>query len=239
MALPNFEPATNGPSWYVPYPSRPNAPVLPRRYRTEKAACAALEAILEPYFDLYSEVRVTETGYAPQYIDYVAVFKDADAQSSLRLIGIEAKNGFDEVKEACAAIRQAMRYRKARISDARLSQFLGDRIPYIVVWPSINLVQDTSWCDARENPDIVRAEYVSARRAEARALYLAFQHWNIGWIDVRPWWSNTDQDWQFSVTLMNGQQQVWTSRYIQQITDGFRAGLSLAADPKRGLRYVE
>jgi hypothetical protein len=212
---------------------------VPRRYDTEIDARAELETYLAPYFDLYSEVRLLETGQPFQFIDYVAVFKDADAQSSLRLIGIEAKSGFDEVKDGCAVIKQCMRYRKAKISDSRLTQFLGDRIPYIAVWPRIDFQKDTSWCDSRPNGEIVRADYLGARRGEQRALELLAQHWNIGFIQIRPWWSQVHEEWHPSVTLMNGQQQVWTSRYIQQIAEGFRGGLKLATDPNRGLRFLD
>lgn len=223
----------------TPYATRPPAPVLPRRYDNENDARVALERYLKPYFRLYPEVRLLESGKPFQRIDYIAVFKDADAQSSLRMIGIEAKSGFDEVKDGCAVIRQCMRYRKAKVSDSRLPQFIGERIPYIAVWPEIDFQKDTSWCDGRPNGEIIRADYLGARRGEARALFLLAQHWNIGHILIHPWWSRADSEWQSSVTLMNGQQQVWTSRYIQQIAEGFRGGLKFAADPERGLRFLD
>lgn len=212
---------------------------MPRRYATEPEAERALEGLLAPYCDLYDQVRLTETGYAPQYIDYVAIFKDADAQSSLRLFGIEVKSGFDDVKSACAVIRQAMRYRKARVSDPRLSRFLGDRLPCVMIWPSFDWCLSTAWCDDRPNGKVIRAEYLARCQGEARALYLLMQHWNIGHIEYRPWWSSFQQAWLPGVVLMNGQQQVWTSRYIDQIADGFRGGAALANDPKRGLRFLD
>lgn len=240
MALDDLE-ITVGPGYasWGQRPTRPDPPRIPRRYENEPEARAALENYLAPFFDLYDEVRLLESGKPFQYIDYVAVFTDADAQSSLRFFGIEAKSGFDEVKDGCAAIKQCMRYRKAKISDQRLVRFLGERIPYIAIWPQIDFQQDTSWCDDRPNSEIIRAEYLGARRGEARALSLLAQHWNIGQIEIRPWWSWREATWQPSVTLMNGQQQVWTSRYIQQIVDGFRGGLTLAADANRGLRFLD
>lgn len=237
MALEDMD-ITVGPG-YTPWATRPPAPTMPRRYRIEKDAEAAMVTLLSPYFTLYDQVRLTETGHPPQYIDYVAVFKDADAQSTLRLIGIEVKRGFDDVKSACAVIRQAIRYKKARVSDPRLSRFLGDQLPYIVLWPEFDWCIGTDWCDGRQNADIIRAEYVASCRAEARALYLMAQHWNIGHLEFRPWWSRARDEWRSGIVLMNGQQQVWTSRYIDQITDGFRGGASLAADPKRGQRLLD
>ena len=239
MALPRFEPAWNPPDGYVPYAHRPEPPTMPRRYPTEKDAERALEKIMAPYFDLYPQVKLTETGYPPQRIDYVAVFKDADAQSSLRLIGIEVKSGFDDVKSACAVIRQAMRYKKAVIADERLTRFLGERIPYTLIWPRFDWCAGTEWCDRHPNPDTVRAEYVARCEGEARALRLFAQHWNIGHIECDPWWSAREQAWKTGIVLMNGQQQVWTSRYLDTIAGGFRGGLTLAADKRRGLRYLE
>lgn len=218
---------------------RPPAPVLPRRYPTEKDAERALEALMRPCFTLYPQVRITETGYPPQFIDYVATFKDADAQSSLRLIGIEVKRGFDDVKSACAVIKQAMRYRKARVADDRLSPFLGDRLPYIMLWPPFDWATDTAWCDGRPDAEVVRAGYVGRCQGAANALYLLAQHWNIGHIESTPWWSWDRQAWQPGITLLNGQQTVWSSRYISAAADGFRGGASLAADPTRGLRFLE
>jgi hypothetical protein len=237
-----FEPVWNHPPGHVPsFYDRPPAPRLPRRYPNERDAERALGKILEPYCTLYPQVRITETGYPPQRIDFVAVFKDADAQSSLRLFGIEVKRGFDRVAEACAVIKQAMRYRKARMADPRmdLSRFLGDELPYVAIWPGFDWFQGTDWCKGRPNADIMAAEYRARCYGEARALYQLAQHWNIGYIELCPWWSYDDQEWHPGIRLMLGQQQVWTSRYIDQIADGFRAGAKFASNGKRGLRYLE
>lgn len=237
-----FEPAWNFPPGYIPpYDWRPPPPGVPRRYPDEPAAEAALERFLSPYCDLYRQVRLIQTGYAPQKIDYVAVFKDADPQSSLRLVGIEVKSGFDRLAEACAVAKQAMRYRLARVADPRpgLMPFLNDRLPYVLIWPALDWCEDTSWCNGRPNGELLRARYVAARQGEARGVYQLLQHWNIGHIEVRPWWSYADQEWRPGIVMMNGQQQVWTSRYIQEISEGFRAGAKLAADPKRGLRFLD
>ena len=236
MALDDMDITVGPPTSYW---DRPSAPTMPRRYATEKDAERALDRLLSPYFDLYPQVRLTETGYPPQYIDYVAIFKDADAQSSLRLIGIEVKSGFDDVKSACAVIKQALRYKKARVADDRLSRFLGDRLPCVMIWTSFDWCISTEWCDVRPDGDILRAEYVARCQGEARALYLLAQHWNIGHIEYSPWWSSFQRAWLPGVVLMNGQQQVWTSRYIDQIADGFRGGVGLAADSKRGLRFLD
>jgi hypothetical protein len=235
VALDDIEITVGPPSSYW---DREPAPTTPRRYAVEKDAERALVKLLDPYFTLYDQVRLTETGYAPQYIDYVAVFKDADAQSTLKLIGIEVKSGFDDVKSACAVIKQAMRYKKARISDPRLTRFLNDLLPYVAIWPEFNWCIGTEWCADRPNAKVVEAAYVARCQGEARALYLLAQHWNIGHIAFRPWWSRNQSAWRPGIVLMNGQQQVWTSRYIDQITDGFRGGASLASDPKRGRRFL-
>lgn len=236
-----FEPVWNYPPGYTPsYDWRPPAPIPPRRYPDETAAEAALEQFLSPYCHLYRQVRLTQTGYPPQKIDYVAVFKDADSQSSLRIVGIEVKYGFDRLAEACAVAKQAMRYRLARVADPRLDlmPFLGTELPYILIWPALDWCGDTRWYDGRPNGELLRAQYIAERRGEARGVYQLLQHWNIGHIEIRPWWSRADQEWKPGVVMMNGQQQVWTSRYIQQISEGFRGGARLASDPKRGKRFI-
>lgn len=234
-----FEPVWN--PRFRPALARPPEPRLPRRYSTEKAAERALEAVLTPYFridqELFRQVRLTETGYPPQYIDYVIVLPES---FSLRCIGIEVKSGFDDVKSACAVIRQAMRYRKAYISDARLIPMLGKAtLPYIMLWPPFRWDQGTEWCDLRPNPELVRAEYLARCSGEARALALFAQHFNIGHIEVSHWWSSESRDWEQNVTFMNGQQQVWTSRFMNGLLSGFRGGAKLAADTKRGKRFLD
>jgi hypothetical protein len=213
---------------------------MPRRYATETDAERALESILSPYLHLYRQVRMAEPDHPNQRIDYVGVFKDADAQSSLRLIGIEVKRGFDRVADACAVIKQTLRYKKAVLSDPRkeLEPFLFRELPYVLIWPSFDWCHDTTWCNGRPDEKILRAEYVARCHGEARALYLLLQHFNIGHIEYSPWWSSLRQEWRPGIVLMNGQQQVWTSRYIDQIADGFRSGAALASDSKRGLRFL-
>lgn len=235
-----FEPVWNYPPGDTSFSYRPEAPVLPRRYPDEPAAEAALERFLSPYCHLYRQVRLTQKGYPHQKIDYVAVFKDADAQSSLRLVGIEVKRGFDRLAEACAVAQQAMRYRQSRVTDPRLAlmPFLDTQLPYVLIWPPLDWCDDTSWCNGRPDAEVIRARYVGEKRGEARGIYQLLQHWNVGHIEVRPWWSYQDQEWRPGIVMMNGQQQVWTSRYIDQISDGFRGGAKLASNPKRGMRYL-
>ncbi len=234
-----FEPVWNQPPGTSPFTHRPPAPVLPRRYVNEKAAEKDLERLLSPYFKLYPQVRITETGHPPQYIDYVAVMPGMERSSTLPFFGIEVKRGFDDVKGACAAIRQCMRYRKARIADDRLSHFLGDRLSYIFLFPTFDWSQGTEWCESRPNGAILKAEYLARCSGEARALNLFAQHWNIGHVAYSPWWSATEGEWSNGIVLMNGQQQVWTSRYYDGLVNGFRGGAKLAGDASRGLRYLE
>jgi hypothetical protein len=237
-----FEPVWNYPPGYVPtYADRPAEPRLPRRYDIESDAERALEQLLSPYFTLHRQVRLAEPDHPNQKIDYVAVFKDADAQSSLRLIGIEVKRGFDRVAEACAVIKQVLRYRKAKLSDPRgaLAPFLFTQLPYIAIFPRFDWCQGTEWCNGRPNADVLRAEYVARCAGESRALYLLLQHFNVGYIELCPWWSWSEQEWQTGLRLMVGQQQVWTSRYIDQISDGFRGGLPNIQNSRRGMRFLD
>lgn len=235
-----FEPASNEPYIpYIPWDQRPPAPKLPRRYPTENDAKAMLEKLLLPYFGLYREVRLTETGYAPQRVDYVATLPEG---LSLPFFGVECKRGFDDVKDACAVLRQAMRYRKARMSDPRseLSRFLGDRPPYVFIWPPINLVMDDlSWTERRDDPARAQREYIAARQGEARALSLFAAHFNIGHIEPSPWWNREEQAWSLGVVLMRGQEQVWTSRWFDGVENGFRHGGKHGTGADRGMRFIE
>lgn len=233
-----FQPAWNAPEGYSPFSERPPKPSLPSVYQNERAAEAALENLFSNYPDirLVPQVRITETGYAPQYIDYVAVFPEP---LSLRVVGIEVKRGFTGIKDACAAIRQAMRYRKARIADDRLSPFLGDLLPFVFLWPQFSFYDDASdWHPAIPNADQRKAEWRGYYQGAAQALRLFAHHFNVGHVEVEPWWSRDEQEWKPGICLMNGQQTVWTSRYVDNIEDGFRAGVKLA-DPKRGMRFLK
>ncbi len=233
-----FEAAWGNPDGYIPVEQRPAEPSYPLRYPNEKAAEADLERLLTPYFTLYRQVRLTETGYAPQYIDYLAVLPEG---LTFKFFGIEVKRGFEDVKGACDAIQQGMRYRKARVSDKRgeLARFLGDHPPFVFLWPQFRWAVDTPWAERHQNPDLVRTRYLSGCAGEARALSLFAARYNIGHVVPRPWWSNTKNAWQTGAVLMNGQQQVWTSRWFQGVENGLRAGAERGRDPNRGLRYVE
>ncbi len=232
-----------GPAWtprpdYIPWDQRPPAPLPPLRYPTEKAAEADLERLLSPFFTLYPQVKLTESGYPPQFIDYLAVLPDG---LPLKFFGIEVKKGYTDVKGACDVIQQAMRYRKARVTDRRddLQRFCGDRPPFVFLWPEFRWEFDTSWTERHLNPDLERARYIARCAGEARAMRLWAARFNIGHIVSSPWWSSTQGIWTPGAVLMNGQQQVWTSRWINQIEDGIRAGAQHGADPERGLRYIE
>lgn len=234
-----FQPAWEHVPERPPWEQRPPEPRLPRRYPNEKAAEAALERLLAPYFDLYPQVRLTQTGYPPQRIDYIATLPEG---LSLPFFGVEVKRGFDDVKSACEAIRQAMRYRKARMADGRaeLARFLGDLPPYVFLWPPFRFASDDlSWTERRQNPSLVRAEYLAAREGEARALSLFMAHFNIGHIVVTHWWNRDREDWSPGVTLMRGQEQVWTSRWFDGIENGFRFGAKHGAEASRGLRFFD
>lgn len=232
-----------GPAWepnplYTPYEQRPPAPVPPLRYPTEKAAEADLERLLSPFFKLYPQVGLTESGYPPQRIDYLAVLPDG---LPLKFFGIEVKRGFSDVKDACDVIQQAMRYRKAVVTDRRgeLQRFVGERPPFVFLWPEFRWAVDTNWADRHANPDLERAIYLARCSGEARALKLFAARSNIGHIVSSPWWSPVLNAWTTGAVLMNGQQQVWTSRWINRIEDGLRAGAQHGKDPQRGLRYIE
>lgn len=245
MALDEFDDMeiTVGPRWeptpgYTPWDRRPPAPQSPLRYPNEKAAEAALEALLSPFFTLYRQVKLSETGYSPQYIDYLAVMPEG---LSFKFFGIEVKRGFDDVKGACDAIQQAMRYRKARVTDRRdaLQRFCGDHPPFVFLWPEFRWAVDTTWAERYANPDLVRARYLASCAGEARALKLFAARYNVGHVVSDPWWSRSKNDWAPGAVLMNGQQQVWTSRWINEIEDGVRAGAQHGSSPDRGLRYIE
>jgi hypothetical protein len=223
---------------YITYDQRPPAPSYLLRYPTEKHAEADLERLLAPYFELHRQVKLTETGYPPQYIDYLAVLPEG---LTFKFFGIEVKRGFDDVKGACDVIQQAMRYRKARMADKRpaLSRFTGDRPPFVFLWPEFRWAVDTTWAERHSNPDLVRARYLSGCSGEARALKLFAARYNIGHIVPSPWWSNATNSWLPGVVLMNGQQQVWTSRWFDGLENGLRAGATHGKNANRGLRYVE
>jgi hypothetical protein len=233
-----FEAAWGNPDGYIPYDQRPPQPSWPLRYPNEKAAEADLERLLSPFFTLHRQVRLTETGYAPQIIDYVA---ELPVGMSLPFFGIEVKRGFEDVKGACDAIQQAMRYRKARMTDRRdaLQRFCGDRPPFVFLWPDFRWAVETSWAERHANPDLVRARYLASCAGEARALQLFAARYNIGHVVPSPWWSNDSNTWETGAVLMNGQQQVWTSRWFQGVERGLRAGAERGNDPNRGMRYVE
>ena len=234
-----FEPAWGNPDGYIPYDRRPPAPTYPVRYPTEKAAEADLERLLSPYFSLYRQVKLNESGYPPQYIDYLAVLPEG---LTFKFFGIEVKRGFDDVKGACDAIQQAMRYRKAYVNDRRdaLQRFIGDRPPFVFLWPEFRWAgRDTSWSERHANPDLVRATYLARCEGAAVALQLFAARYNIGHVVPKPWWSNDTNAWQSGVVLMNGQEQVWTSRWFDGIEGGFRAGAKHGSDARRGMRYVE
>lgn len=233
-----FEAAWGNPDGYIPYDQRPPAPSYPLRYPNEKAAEADLERLLSPYFTLYRQVRLSEQGYPPQIIDYLAVLPEG---LSFKFFGIEVKIGFQDVKGACDAIQQAMRYRKARVVDRRdeLQRFCGDHPPFVFLWPEFRWVVETPWADRFADPDVVRGHYRARCEGEARALTLFAARYNVGHVVPSPWWSNDQNAWQSGVVLMNGQQQVWTSRWFNGIEGGFRAGAVHADNPDRGLRYVE
>lgn len=231
---PQFQPAKA----YTPWDQRPPAPVTPLRYPNEKAAEAALEALLSPFFTLYRQVKLSEPGYPPQFIDYLAVMPEG---LSFKFFGIEVKRGFDDVKGACDVIQQAMRYRKARVVDRRdeLQRFCGDRPPFVFLWPEFRWEIDGDWYARHPNPDFVRERYLAGCSGEARALKLFAARYNIGHVVSSPWWSREDNAWAPGAVLMNGQQQVWTSRWMSEIEDGVRAGAQHGSNPDRGLRYVE
>lgn len=233
-----FEAAWGSPDGYIPFDQRPPAPSWPLRYAKETAAEADLEHLLSPYFELYRQVKLSESGFPPQYIDYLAVLPEG---LTFKFFGIEVKRGFDDVKGACDAIQQAMRYRKAVVTDRRdaLQRFIGDRPPFVFLWPEFRWAVKGDWFDRHPNPDLVRAQFLARCAGEARALQLFAARYNIGHVIPNPWWSNDRNAWVPGVNLMNGQQIVWTSRWFSGIENGLRAGAERGLDPKRGLRYVE
>jgi hypothetical protein len=231
-----FEPAWNYPDGYIIREPRPPKPVAPIRYVTERAAEIALEALLSPYFELHRQVRLTETGYPPQYIDYVAVLPEG---MTFKFFGIEVKSGFEQVHDACDAIQQAMRYRKARLSDPRvaLSRFLGDRPPFVFLWPELTWYVTPS---PVHGPDAARWQSLSQAKyaGEARALSLFAARFNIGQVCSTPRWDEASWEWKRGASLMNGQQNVWTSRGFDGL-ESFGPGAQHGSKTSRGLRYVE
>jgi hypothetical protein len=217
---PKWEPA---PPWHE-RPPRPPQPKLVTRWTDEKQARRALEDTLRPYgLVLVPEVRLLERGHPFQFIDYVALCPDV---WPVKAVGIEVKRGFDKLKDGLDAVNQAKRYRKAVVSDARVSCVLGEPLEHIFIWPGLNWADDCS------------------HKAGARAIRLDAGRANVGSIDAEYVWRYQNGDWRdarwmLRVRFTEGQEAFWTSQGFEMLDGYFGAASKKVGDPRRGLRSVE
>lgn len=236
-----FEPAWNYPEAYAPRNLRPPRPSLPLRYPDEPSARHAFDTLIAPRLNLtlVTEVRLLDRGWPFQWIDYVALCPEG---SPWPAFGIEAKSGFPEVKEACDAVEQARRYRKAVVSDDRVCSLLNEHLPYIFIWPSLRWHAESTW---EERKTWGTDQHRSRGRAEGeeRAIRLLAGRTNIGSIDAEYQWvtraDGSDGQWRLRVSLMLGQQGVWSSDGFDWLDGYFGPGAMHGKTPKRGLRSVE
>lgn len=225
MAFENMD-VTVGPGWQ-PWPERPKPPPKPQlvqRWPKEPMARAALEHTLAPYgFVLVSEVRLLERGHPFQWIDYVAICPEG---WPVKAFGIEVKVGFDKLIDGLDAVTQALRYRKAVVSDDRIPCVLGERLEHIFIWPSLNWADDCS------------------HHSGARAIRILAGRSNVGSVDAGYTlrYPNTPDgvpEWKPRIKLMLGQGAFWTSRGFEMLEGYFGAASKHVGNVDRGLRSVE
>lgn len=101
-----------------------------RRYFDEPLARAAILSRLADRFSFVQEVEAVDPDGNGFRID--AVSRCSDTGWSF---GWEFKRSHLYMKEFAPALRQAIRYRLARIDDRRLPDFQGLRLPAIVLFP--------------------------------------------------------------------------------------------------------
>lgn len=101
-----------------------------RLYGTEPLAREALLTGLAGSFDFHEEVAALGPNGDLFWIDAVAICREKGWA-----IGIEVKRSHLFKSEFADGLRQAIHYRHARITDARLSSLIGSPLPAMLLFP--------------------------------------------------------------------------------------------------------
>lgn len=101
-----------------------------RRYLTEPLAREEVLQRLAPYFKFIEEVEIVDADGNVMRIDAVAI-----CRTTGWTFGCEFKRSHLYKSEFASAMRQAIRYRLSRITDARLPDYNGLQLPAVALFP--------------------------------------------------------------------------------------------------------
>lgn len=111
------------------------------QFDNERAAEAALESLLAPYFRLVRQVWLQHYTGKRLRIDYVAV---PLVSFPAPLVGIEVKAGYGRGHDFLCALHQARDYRHCTIVDKRATRSAGLVLPFVFIFPAPNELAATT-----------------------------------------------------------------------------------------------
>lgn len=153
-----------------------------RLYGEESAARAAAYALLHDTFEFYDEVEAISAEGDSFRIDAVC-----RCSVSGYVFGWEFKRSHLFKKEFAAAIRQAIHYRLARITDGRLPALSGTQLPAVAVFPD--------WLGEHDEAHIDYGR-------EADGMRLLASHFRVGTMR----WTGQDR-----LSFVMGESAIWHS----------------------------
>lgn len=153
-----------------------------RLYGEESAARAAAHSFLNGTFDFFEEVEAQSAEGDKFRIDSVC-----RCPSSGYVFGWEFKRSHLFKKEFADALRQAIHYRLARITDQRLPDLANTQLPAVAVFPD--------WQGEHDNPTINYGR-------EADGMRLLASHFRVGAMR----WSGKER-----MSFMLGESAIWHS----------------------------
>lgn len=103
-------------------------------FQSEHEASAYLAGRLSPYFWLIPEVWMQHFDGSKLRMDFAAVPRGAFHSP---WFGIEVKCAYNDYRDFTEALRQAVDYRHSRVVDKRSRLYVGERPPFVFVWPDI------------------------------------------------------------------------------------------------------
>lgn len=146
--MPSFDDILDVLAKDVPVPEPPPAP--PRhpppqlQFPSEAHAREALETLLEPWFTLVPEVWLT-LGHNKLRIDYLAQ-PHPGLEFPYPWFGIECKAGLGlDMGEYNRALKQAIDYAGATVSDSRLPALWGKLVGQVFVFPGLHERGENGW----------------------------------------------------------------------------------------------
>lgn len=153
-----------------------------RLYNEEAAARTAAYGFLYDKFEFFDEVEAVSAEGDKFKIDAVC-----KCRSTGFVVGWEFKRSHLFKKEFAAALRQAIHYRLARLTDKRLPELIDTQLPAVAVFPD--------WLGEHDNPTINYGR-------EADGMRLLASHFRVGTMR----WTGQDR-----MSFIMGENAIWHS----------------------------